>query len=153
MEFEGEFQVRAPVEVVFRTFLNPEEIRGCMPDLQQLEVYDQDHYRTVVKAGVGFIKGTFDFDVRVVEREEPRRARLKAQGKGPGSGVNVDSSVELEDTGNGTRMRWQAEAKVLGKLASVGARLLRSTTEKQVNQFFDCVRSLLEAGESPPGTG
>lgn len=150
MKFEGEFEVSAPVQKVWETFMDPNELKPCMPDLQELEVYDADHYRTVVRAGVGFIKGTFDFDVKVVEREEPVRARLQAHGKGPGSGVDVDSTIELEETEGGTYLRWHSDTKVVGKLASVGARMLRSTAEKRVNAVFDCVRHLLEEGEPPP---
>jgi carbon monoxide dehydrogenase subunit G len=153
MEFEGKFTVKAPVRKVWSTFMDPNEFKDCMPDLQLLEVYSPDHYRTVVKVGVSFIKGRFDFDVKVVERQEPTLAKLRAHGKGRGSAVDVESVMELSETSEGTEMRWRAEAKVVGTLASVGSRVLRSTAEKRINEFFDCVRFLLEEGHPPPKKG
>ncbi|MFQ5553257.1 MAG: CoxG family protein, partial [Thermoplasmata archaeon] len=84
MDFQGEFDVKAPLETVWKTFLDPNEMKDCMPDLQLLEVYDPDRFRVVVKVGVSFIKGKFDFDVQVADRQEPTHARLKAHGKGRG---------------------------------------------------------------------
>lgn len=148
MEFQGTFAVEAPIETVYHTFLDPREIADCMPELQLLEIYDPEHYHVVVKAGVSFIKGKFDFDVQIVDQKPPTQARLKAHGKGRGSAVDVDSSVVLIKTARGTEMRWSAKAHLVGKLASVGSRMVESTAEKKANEFFDCVRQLLEEGKS-----
>ncbi|MFQ5986693.1 MAG: CoxG family protein [Thermoplasmata archaeon] len=150
MNFSGEFKVKAPLETVWKTFLDPNEMKDCMPDLQLLEVYDPDRYRAVVKVGVSFIKGKFDFDVQVADRQEPNHARLKAHGKGRGSAVDVDSTIDLAQRSDGTEMKWRADARVVGTLAGVGSRLMKSTAEKRVNEFFDCVRHLMEEGAPPP---
>ncbi len=150
MEFEGAFHVKAPLEKAWKTFMDPNELKACMPDLQLLEVYDPNHYRSVVKVGVSFIKGKFDFDITIEDRKEPTHARLKAHGKGRGSAVDVEATMDLAEAPSGTEMKWHAEAVVVGTLASVGSRLLRSTTEKRVNEFFDCVRYLIEEGHPPP---
>ena len=143
----------APVEHVWKTFMDPRELASCMPDLQLLEVHDPTHYHVVVMAGVSFIKGKFDFDVRVVEEDEPKRARLKAHGRGRGSAVDVDSTVVLIKTAKGTEMRWEADARLVGKLASVGSRMIQSTAEKKVNEFFECVRGLFEEEEAAEAAG
>ncbi len=150
MEFEGEFTVKAPLEKVWNALMDPHELKDCMPDLQLLEVHDQDHYRAIVKVGVSFIKGKFDFEVTVFDRKEPTYAGLKAHGKGRGSAVDVESYVELSEVPDGTQMKWHADAAVVGTIASVGSRLLKSTAEKKINEFFDCVRFLLEEGRPPP---
>lgn len=149
MEFQGTFAVEAPVEKVWDTFIEPKGLAPCMPELQLLEVYDPAHYRAVVKVGVSFIKGTFDFDVQIVEQDRPTRARVKAHGRGRGSAVDVDSTIVLIKTARGSEMRWNAEARLVGKLATVGSRMIASTAEKKVSEFFECVRGLFEAGEGP----
>ncbi|MDX1534740.1 MAG: carbon monoxide dehydrogenase subunit G [Thermoplasmata archaeon] len=139
MDFQGTFATTAPIEKVWDTFIDPRNLAPCMPDLQLLEVYDPTHFRAVVKAGVSFIKGKFDFEVRIVEQDRLKRARLQAHGRGRGSAVDVDSTVVLIKTVRGTEMRWQAEARLVGKLAQVGSRLIESTADKKVNEFFGCV--------------
>ncbi len=147
MEFQGVFAVEAPVEKVWDTFMNPRDLAPCMPDLQLLEVYDPTHFRAIVKVGVSFMKGKFSFDVRVVEQDRPVRARLQAHGKGRGSAVDVDSTVVLIKTARGTEMRWNAKARLVGKLANIGSRLIESTAEKKVQEFFGCVKGLFEQAE------
>ncbi len=151
MDFNGTFAVEAPPEVVWDTFMDPRKLAPCMPDLQLLEVHSPTRFRAVVKAGVSFIKGKFDFMVQVVEEDRPSRARLKAHGTGRGSAVDVDSVVVLIKTARGTEMRWNAEAHLVGKLATVGSRMIESTAEKKVNEFFACVRGLFEGEEIPGG--
>ncbi len=147
MEFQGTFAVEAPVEKVWDTFMDPRSLAPCMPDLQLLEVYDPTHFRAVVKVGVSFMKGKFTFDVRIMEENKPVRARIQAHGRGRGSAVDVDSTVVLIKTARGTEMRWSADAHLVGKLANVGSRLIESTADKKVQEFFGCVKSLFEPEE------
>lgn len=147
MEFSGTFEVEAPIERVWDTLLDPRELTACIPDLQLLEIHDPTHYRAVVKVGISFMKGKFDFDIRVVEQKKPTRAQLRAHGSGRGSAVDVDSTIVLIKTARGTEMRWAAQARLVGKLASVGSRVVQRTADKRVNEFFGCLRHLLaEAG-------
>ncbi|MEE9163186.1 MAG: carbon monoxide dehydrogenase subunit G [Thermoplasmata archaeon] len=139
--------MEAPVEKVWDTFMNPRKLAPCMPDLQLLEVFDPTHFRAVMKVGVSFIKGKFDFDVRVMEEDKPVRARIQAHGRGRGSAVDVDSTIVLIKTARGTEMRWNAEAHLVGKLANVGSRLIQSTADKKVHEFFGCVKGLFEPEE------
>jgi uncharacterized protein len=42
-------------------------------------------------------------------------------------------------------MDWKASVVVSGTLASVGARLMQGTAEKLTGQFFDCLKTKLQA--------
>ncbi len=41
-------------------------------------------------------------------------------------------------------MHWKADAHIVGKLANVATRLLDSTVEKRINEFFECGRARVE---------
>jgi len=49
-----------------------------------------------------------------------------------------------------TDMRWNVDVNVMGTLANVGARLLESTAQKMMAQFFTCVRQKLESPTAAP---
>ena len=54
--------------------------------------------------------------------------------------------MDMADTPNGgTNMKWSADAKVGGRIASVGQRLLSGQAEKIVKGLFECLRTKLEA--------
>ena len=145
MHFEGTFTTKAPIENVFAFLLNPNEISKCLPDLQSVDVKTEDKFDAVVKVGVGPIRGNFTFHLTVVEKEAPKHARLKAQGSGSGSSMDLDSTIDLESVNGGTTMKWQAETRLGGLIATIGQRLVVGTVEKTVNDFFNCIKQKLEA--------
>ena len=52
-----------------------------------------------------------------------------------------------------TTMDWKATVVVSGTLASVGARLMQGTAEKLTGQFFDCLKTKLQAPDVALRTG
>ena len=125
---------------------DPNQLSQCMPDLQKLEVKSPDDFTAVVKAGVSFIKGDFVLHFTTVEKTPPTHAKLTAHGTGIGSTVDLDTLMDISDAeGGGTSMRWSADARVGGRIASVGQRLLNGQAEKIVKQLFECLQGKLEA--------
>jgi carbon monoxide dehydrogenase subunit G len=145
MHFEGTFDVKAPRSTVYDFLLDPKKISGCMPDLQRLDVKSPDQFDAVVRAGVSFIKGDFTMHFRVAEKDPPGHAKLVAHGTGIGSTVDLETLLDLADANGGTSMKWSAEARVGGRIASVGQRLLNGQAEKIVKQLFECLQKQLGA--------
>ena len=123
--------------------IDPKRVMGYLPDVQVLELDTPDPDTLVgkVKAGVSFIKGTFTVDARIVEREAPRRARLRLRSSGMGSTIDVDSSLALAQVGDETEVAWTADAVIRGTIASIGARLLPGIVEKKTQEFFEAIRT------------
>ncbi len=144
MHFEGSFEVKAPREKVFGFLLQPKKISGCMPDLQKLDVKSPDEFTAVVKAGVGFIKGDFTMNFTIADKQPPSHAKLLGRGSGIGSTVDLQTVIDLEESKKGTLMKWNAEALVGGRIASVGQRLLNGQAEKIIKNLFSCLQGQLE---------
>jgi carbon monoxide dehydrogenase subunit G len=146
LHFEGTFTVKAPIKRVFATVLDPRQISECMPDLQRLDVKSPEEFTAVVRAGISFIKGDFTMNFRVVEKKPPSHAKLVSRGSGIGSVVDLDTSLDLSESGDGqTTMNWKADAKVGGRIASVGQRLLNGQAEKIIKELFGCLQRKLES--------
>lgn len=146
MHFDGTFEVKAPKEKVFSIIMDPNKISKCMPDLKKLDVKSPDDFSVVITAGVSFIKGDFNLHFTTVEKTPPTHAKLAAHGTGIGSTVDMDTVMDLSDiAGGGTSMKWTADAKIGGRIASVGQRLLSGQAEKIIKNLFDCLKTTLEA--------
>jgi uncharacterized protein len=145
LHFEGTFVVKAPPSKVFDYLLDPQKISACMPDLQKLEVKSPDEFVAVVRAGVSFIKGDFTMHFTTKERDPPTHAKLVAHGTGIGSTVDLDTVLDITESQGGTSMKWAAEARVGGRIASVGQRLLNGQAEKIVKELFGCLQRQLES--------
>jgi uncharacterized protein len=145
LEFDGTFNVKASRDKVWKLVLDPNEISKCMPDLQKLDVVSPDDFTAVVKAGVSFIRGDFTLHFTVAEKNEPTHAKLNAHGTGIGSTIDMETWMDLSDAdGGGTAMKWKADAKIGGRIASVGQRLIASQAQKIIKQLFDCLQGRLE---------
>ncbi len=146
MHFDGTFNVKAPKEKVFAIVLDPNQISQCMPDLQKLDVKTPDDFTALVKAGVSFIRGDFTLHFTVVEKIPPTHAKLTAHGTGIGSTVDLETVMDISDAdGGGSAMKWTAEVKIGGRIASVGQRLISGQAEKIIKQLFECLQGKLEA--------
>lgn len=147
MEFNGEERIKAPRADVWSFLTDPEKIAQCAPGLEDdgLQIIDEDHFKVKVKAGVGFIRSTFEFNCEWVERDEPHKAVIKANGDAPGSSVSMTATMDLkDDEEGGTVMNWATNAQISGRLAGVGGRLINPVADRMTNQVFDCVREKLE---------
>lgn len=153
MRFQGDVTIAAPRERAWAFLTDPRQVTQCAPDVQSLNVLDDQRFTVVVRAGVGAVKGTFTFAVMWLERIAPEHARVQARGKVPGSAVDMMIVMTLGDAGEGrTLLHWEADVSVKGVIASVGGRLIQGAADKVTQQLFACVKSKLEAPASATAT-
>ena len=145
MQFEGVFEVSSPREKVFDAITDPNQVAQCMPDLQRLEVRTRDDFDAIVRVGISLIRGDFLLHFRMAEKEPHSYAKLLVQGTGLGSAVDMEIVARMsEGKGGGTSMQWRVDARISGKIASLGQRLLESQAEKVVTRLFACLRQRLQ---------
>ena len=93
-----------------------------------------------VKIGLGFIKGTFKVNSRVLD-EDPQnhRAKLLVDGSGATSAFKAEIQISCNPHAEGSELSWVAEATVSGPLGSVAKGLIEGASQKVVNQTLECV--------------
>ena len=140
MHFEGKAVVKAPVDKVWNFISTPESIAQCLPGVEEYKVLDGKRTEAKLKIGVGFIKGTFKVNSRVVE-EDPvsHRAKLLIDGSGVTSAFKADIQISCNPHPEGSELAWIAEATVSGPLGSVAKGLIENASQKVVNQTLQCV--------------
>ncbi len=146
MRFAGTLDIAAPRDRVWSFLTDPREVSACAPDVQSVDVLEPTHFKVTVRAGLGPIRGTFNFDVLFTELRPPERAAIRARGQAPGSAVEMNNTLDLADAGAGrTSLRWASDVTVSGMIASVGSRLMQGVADKTTQQVFDCIKQKLEA--------
>ncbi len=142
MHFEGKAVVKAPVEKVWNFISTPESIAQCLPGVEEYKVLDGKRTEAKIKMGVGFIKGTFKVNSRVLE-EDPanHRAKLAIDGSGVTSAFKAEIQISCNPHPEGTELGWVAEATVSGPLGSVAKGLVENASQKVVNQTLECMKN------------
>jgi carbon monoxide dehydrogenase subunit G len=92
----------------------------------------------VVKQKVGPVKATFKGAVTLSDVVPLTSYRISGEGKGGVAGFAKGAAqVALADAeGGGTSLHYDVEAKVGGKIAQLGSRLIDSFARKMADEFF-----------------
>ena len=143
MNFDGTFEVEANKDKVYATIMDPNQLSECIPGLKSVEVASPEEFSVVVRVGLAFIKGDFNIKFKVVEKAEPIHAKLSGIGSGMGGTLDLVANMDLSEDNGKTKMDWAADAKVGGKLGSMGQRIIGGQAQKMIKQLFDCLEKKL----------
>jgi hypothetical protein len=107
----------------------------------------------VVKQKVGPVKATFKGEVTLEDINAPESYRIVGEGKGGVAGFAKGAAVvRLSDAeAGGTDLHYDVQAKVGGKIAQLGSRLIDSFATKMADQFFERFQAHVE-GPGPDTT-
>ena len=113
--------------------------------MESFEIVDDTHWKAKVKVplGLGSMKMSIDFEK--TESRPPEHASLNAKGKGVGAIMSMETQFDLSEDGGGTDMRWQADVRILGQVASMGQRVVQPIVNQQVEQVLNALDARVAA--------
>lgn len=129
MRIEGEHRFEAPRERVWEALLDPEVLAGTLPGFQRLERTADNEYEGQLALGVGPVQGKFDGKVALLDLEPPVSYRLRMSGRGAPGWLEGEGAIRLEEDGSGTRLFYDIDTKIGGKVAALGQRMLEMTAK------------------------
>ncbi len=151
MNLSGEYRINAPREAVWQALNDPVILRQAIPGCETVEQESSTAFTARVKAKIGPVSAVFTGRVELKDLDPPRGYVLSAEGKGGAAGfASGDARITLLEDGQGTLLGYEAEGKVGGKLAQVGARLVEASATKIANTFFSRLDGLVASQETLP---
>ncbi|MCV3270712.1 CoxG family protein [Roseobacter sinensis] len=150
MEMSGSITIAADRETVWAALLNPDVLKECVPGCQEMTGSPEDGFAATVVQKVGPVKATFKGEVQLQDRVAPESLRLVGEGKGGAAGfAKGGADVRLVGEDGSTRLDYEVEAKVGGKLAQLGSRIIDGFARKMADQFFERFREAVEGPAEP----
>lgn len=138
MEISGEQTIAAPRDRVWEALNDPEVLKACILGCEELEKLSDTEMKSIVKAKFGPVKAKFKADITIEDIDVANSCKLVGNGQGGMAGfANGVANIYLSDDNEHTLLRYQVDFSVGGKLAQIGSRLLKGTTTKIVEHFFD----------------
>ena len=137
LQAQGTVDIAAPPERVFAVLLDPVALARVIPGCHALVATGANRYQADVTVGVGLVKARYAAQIALSEIDAPRSLRLAGSGQsslGTGAG---DGTVRLEATATGTRLHYNYQAQVGGKVAAVGSRMLEGAARIILAQLFE----------------
>ncbi len=139
VELKDEITIKAPLDAVYAALNDPEILIKCIPGCEELVRLSDTDLEAKVVLKVGPVKARFSGTVTLDTAGAPAAFSLRGQGNGGAAGhAKGGADVTLVSDANGdTVLTYVASAEIGGKLASLGSRLIQSTTAKLASKFFD----------------
>ncbi|AZL57453.1 carbon monoxide dehydrogenase [Tabrizicola piscis] len=151
MKLSDTRDIGADPAIVWRAILDPEVLKACIPGCQSLTGSVADGYEAVVKQKVGPVSATFTGLVQLSDIVEGASLRISGEGKGGVAGfAKGGANVTLDPIPEGTRLSYDVEASVGGKIAQLGSRIIDGFAKKMADEFFTRFQEAVEGPEDEP---
>jgi len=147
MLMEGKFTIKAPIQKLWDTLLDPETLLSCIPGAEKIERIDEKTFDCVVKQKVGPISVKFKFKSVLSKVEPPIHIEVDGEGEDIGkAGHFVQKSVvDLWETPGGeVEVSYRTDATIVGKLAMFGDRIMRAKAKKVEEEFTKALQERLK---------
>ncbi|MGR3542117.1 MAG: CoxG family protein [Hasllibacter sp.] len=138
MEMTGSRTIAAPRAAVWAALNDPEVLRQAVPGCTEMTGSPQEGFAATVTQKVGPVKATFKGAVTLSDVVPLESYRIQGEGKGGVAGfAKGGADVRLSDAdGGGTLLEYAVDAKVGGKLAQLGSRIVDGFARRMADQFF-----------------
>ncbi len=154
MNLSGSRIISADRATVWSALNDAEVLKACINGCQELEKTSETSFEATVKQKVGPVSATFRGAVELSDMNPPESYRISGSGKGGAAGhASGGADVRLTEVeGGGTELTYNVDAKVGGKIAQLGSRLIDGFAKKMADQFFETFQNVVEGGpEAPEG--
>ena len=138
MDMKDSRMINAPQAKVWAALNDPAMLKQCIIGCDSLEATADNAFVALMSVKVGPVSAKFKGKLQLENVQPPNSYTLKFEGQGGPAGfangtANVSLTVESPHT---TRLDYNANAMIGGKLAQVGSRLVDAAARKIADDFF-----------------
>ncbi|RGP37684.1 CoxG family protein [Pseudotabrizicola alkalilacus] len=150
MQMSDTREIKAAPSDVWAAILNPDVLKECIPGCTEVTGNREEGFEATVTQKVGPVKATFKGAVSLSDITEGEAVTISGEGKGgPAGFAKGGAVVRLEPIPEGTRLSYEVEANVGGKLAQLGSRIIDGFAKKMADEFFDRFQQAVEGPAEP----
>jgi hypothetical protein len=148
VKLEGSYTFEAPRDVVWEALLDPDVLVNALPGTEKLEKVGENDYKGTLKIKVGPVQGQFQGTVTLSDLKPPKTYKMSVNGRGPAGFMRGEGNVRLEIEGDTTVMHYDGDAQVGGRIASVGQRLIDSTSKQITRQALENIHKQITVNQT-----
>jgi carbon monoxide dehydrogenase subunit G len=140
MKLAGSYAFDAPRSVVWAALFDPEVLAKTLPGCEKLE-REGDTFKGDINVKMGPVQGKFQGKVDISDVKELEGYTMVVDGRGPAGFVKANVVAD----GDATRLDYDSDIQVGGKIASVGQRLLDASSRAIVKQSLEGLHQQIKA--------
>jgi len=137
MQLVGQQLIEAPSQRVWEALNDPDILAASLPGHQHLEKEADDRFLATVDVKVGPIGARLKGSVTLTDLNPPTSYTLVLQGNaGIAGSMKGNAKVRLDDVEGGTRISYDVDALVEGRMAQLGGPIIDATAKHFAGKFF-----------------
>ena len=136
MKLSGSYQINLEKQKVWEALNDPEILKQTIPGCEEFIKNSDTKFTAKATNKIGPFNASFTGDIELVDLDPPNSYRISGSGNSPVGFASGEATVKLENYENGTKLIYEVEANVGGKIAQVGSRLIDMTAKKMADIFF-----------------
>ena len=150
MKLSGSYQINLEKQKVWEALNDPEILKQAIPGCEEFIKNSDTEFTAKATNKIGPFNASFTGDIELGDLDPPNSYKISGSGNSPVGFASGEATVKLEDYENGTRLIYEVQANVGGKIAQVGSRLIDMTAKKMADIFFGKFSKLISKNESQP---
>lgn len=144
MELAGEYTFDGPQDIVWDAVRDPDVLGSILPGGEGISEIAPNEYEGKLKIKVGPVQGKFKGNIKLLNIVEPDSYDIEVDGKGAPGFVKAGGTLNLNGQGDKTLITYSGKARVGGRIASVGQRLLEASAKAIVNQSLAALNEYIK---------
>jgi len=148
MKISGAYTLEVPQERAYALLLDPAVLAKCMPGCEALDRIAENQYAMRMKMALASVSGLFAGKVTIADPHPPASYRLVVEGSGKIGFMKGEGTLALAPSEAGTSVAFEGDVQVGGTIASVGQRLLDTTSRMLIKRFFARLAEEAEQAEA-----
>lgn len=144
MKLQGEYKFDAPQHLVWEAVQDPDVLGSVLPGGEGVTQTGENEYESKLKIKVGPVQGKFTGNIKLSNINPPDSYDIEVDGKGAPGFVKANGSLSLTSQSDATLLTYHGEAKVGGRIASVGQRLLDASAKSIIKQSLEALNAYLQ---------
>ncbi len=137
MKMTGAYVLAADRQTVWSKLNDAAVLKACIPGCQELEKQSDTQFSARAKVKIGPVSATFKGKVQLTDLDPPNSYRIVGEGEGGVAGFAKGGAlVSLSPHASGTKLVYDVDAMIGGKIAQLGARLINAASKKFADEFF-----------------
>lgn len=150
MKVQGSYEFDAPLETVWNALFDEQILARTLPGCEKLE-REGNQFRGDINVKMGPVQGKFQGKVDITDVVEHQGYTMIVDGRGPAGFGKATAALRVSAQGSGTRLDYDSDVQVGGKIASVGQRLIDASSKAIVKQSLESLHAQIKAlAASPP---
>jgi carbon monoxide dehydrogenase subunit G len=144
VKLAGDYAFEAPLDVVWQALFDPEVLARTLPGCERLD-REGDGFVGELNVKMGPVQGKFQGKVDISNVVAREGYTMVIDGRGPAGFVKAKAVIQLTAEGEATRLGYDSDVTVGGRIASVGQRLIDASSKAILKQSLEGLHAQVKA--------